>query len=108
MSCFPCTATTTSGSRSPTRSRACSRELAASGRELTPAFERFKGIADKKARVTAMDLEALVTDELREGLAAYPLEWLEVDASSRRPPHATVGVRLPDGEQAEGSFTGDG
>ena len=40
-----------------------------------------------------MDLEALVTDELREEIAGYQLEWFDVEASSRRPPHATVGVR---------------
>jgi 2-isopropylmalate synthase len=58
--------------------------------------------------VTAMDLEALVTDELREELAGYTLEWFDVEASTRRPPHATVGVRTPDGEEVQGSFTGDG
>jgi 2-isopropylmalate synthase len=31
-----------------------------------------------------------------------------VEASSRRPPHATVGVRAPDGRELTGSFTGDG
>ena len=36
------------------------------------------------------------------------LEWFDVEASSRRPPHATVGVRGPDGEELVGSFTGDG
>ncbi len=55
-----------------------------------------------------MDLEALVTDELREQIPSYTLEWFEVEASSRRPPHATVGVGTPDGVVAEGSFTGDG
>jgi 2-isopropylmalate synthase len=55
-----------------------------------------------------MDLEALVTDELREEIAGYQLEWFDVEASSRRPPHATVGVRTPDGELVTGSFTGDG
>ena len=40
-----------------------------------------------------MDLEALVTDELREQIAGYQLEWFDVEASSRRPPHAKVGVR---------------
>ena len=39
-----------------------------------------------------MDLEALVTDELREEIAGYALEWFEVEASSRRPPHARVSV----------------
>ncbi len=78
------------------------------GEALKHAFERFKDIADKKKQVTAMDLEALVTDELRDEVAAYELEWFEVEASSRRPPHATVGVTTPEGHSVEGDFTGDG
>jgi 2-isopropylmalate synthase len=78
------------------------------GQALNTAFKRFKELADKKKQVTAMDLEALVTDELREETGAYTLEWFDVEASSRRPPHATVGVRTPDGEVIQGSFTGDG
>src|SRR5437764_13677586 len=79
-----------------------------SGQALNTAFRRFKDIADKKKHVTAMDLEALVTDELREEITGYQLEWFDVEASSRRPPHATVGVRTPDGAEVVGSFTGDG
>src|SRR6185312_1602009 len=78
------------------------------GQVLNTAFKRFKEIADKKKQVTAMDLEALVTDELRTEMAGYSLEWFEVEASSRRPPHATVGVRGPNGDEVTGSFTGDG
>jgi 2-isopropylmalate synthase len=78
------------------------------GQALNTAFKRFKEIADRKKQVTAMDLEALVTDELREEIPGYALEWFEVEASSRRPPHARVSVTLPDGGAAEGSFTGDG
>ena len=79
-----------------------------SGQTLNQAFKRFKQVADKKKQVTAMDLEALVTDELRDEMGAYTLEWFDVEASSRRPPHATVGVRTPDGTEVRGSFTGDG
>jgi 2-isopropylmalate synthase len=79
-----------------------------SGQTLNQAFKRFKQVADKKKQVTAMDLEALVTDELRDEMGAYTLEWFDVEASSRRPPHATVGVRTPDGKEVRGSFTGDG
>ena len=45
-----------------------------SGQALITAFKRFKEIADKKKQVTAMDLEALVTDELREEIPGYTLE----------------------------------
>ncbi|MGO9898292.1 MAG: 2-isopropylmalate synthase [Solirubrobacteraceae bacterium] len=80
-----------------------------SGQALNTAFKRFKEIADKKKQVTALDLEALVTDELREqATVAYALEWFDVEASSRRPPYAKVGIRDADGELLTGSFTGDG
>ena len=71
------------------------------GQALNTAFKRFKEIADRKKQVTAMDLEALVTDELREEIAGYALEWFEVEASSLRPPHATRRrCTLPDGRLA--------
>jgi 2-isopropylmalate synthase len=78
------------------------------GQALNTAFKRFKEIADRKKHVTAMDLEALVTDELRDELRSYTLEWFDVDVSSRRPPHARVAVRTPAGDEVVGDFTGDG
>ena len=78
------------------------------GQALNTAFKRFKELADRKKQVTAMDLEALVTDELRDQLRSYTLEWFDVDVSNRRPPHARVAIRTPDGEEALGDFTGDG
>ncbi|HEY4428169.1 MAG TPA: 2-isopropylmalate synthase [Solirubrobacteraceae bacterium] len=78
------------------------------GQALNTAFKRFKEIADRKKSVTAMDLEALVTDELREEIPGYTLESFDVEASSQRPPHARVSVKLPDGETGSGTFTGDG
>src|SRR3954462_2054949 len=50
------------------------------GQTLNTAFKRFKEIADKKKQVTAMDLEALVTDELRDAVPSYTLEWFDVEA----------------------------
>jgi len=78
------------------------------GQALNTAFKRFKEIADLKKQVTAMDLEALVTDELREEISGYALESFDVEASSQRPPHARVSIALPDGGTASGTFTGDG
>jgi 2-isopropylmalate synthase len=79
------------------------------GHALNTAFKRFKEIADKKKSVTAMDLEALVTDEMRATQEnAFGLESFDIEASTSRTPHAQVAVRLPGGEIAEGSFTGDG
>jgi 2-isopropylmalate synthase len=78
------------------------------GAALNTAFKRFKDLADKKKKVTALDLEALVSDEMRQAGGAYKLEWFNVEASSSRTPFAEVAVRLPGGELSEGSFTGDG
>jgi hypothetical protein len=36
------------------------------------------------------------------------LEWFDVEASSRRPPHAKVSLRTPEGQTVVGDFTGDG
>src|SRR5436305_11227001 len=78
------------------------------GAALNNAFKRFKDIADKKKKVTALDLEALVSDEMRQSPSAYAIDWFEIEASSTRAPLAQVKVSLPGGEVVEGSFTGDG
>ena len=78
------------------------------GAALNTAFRRFKDIADKKKKVTALDLEAIVSDEMRQSPMAFQLQSFDVEASSMRAPHASVIVRLPNGDLAEGSFTGDG
>jgi 2-isopropylmalate synthase len=78
------------------------------GQALNQAFRRFKEIADKKKQVTALDLEAIVSDEMRERTQGYNLAWFEVEASSRREPQAKVAVTLPSGEEAVGESGGDG
>ncbi|HLI32459.1 MAG TPA: 2-isopropylmalate synthase [Solirubrobacteraceae bacterium] len=67
------------------------------GEALNAAFRRFKEVADRKKSLTAMDLEALVADELRSGdVPAYELESFEVAAASGRSPLAKVSVSLPE------------
>jgi 2-isopropylmalate synthase len=79
------------------------------GQALNTAFKRFKEIADRKKQVTAMDLEALVTDELRsDDIGGFSLDRFEVEATSLRPAHAKVSVTLPEGGVGTGSFIGDG
>src|SRR3954466_13259407 len=70
------------------------------GAALKHAFERFKEIADRKKTVTAMDLEALVTDELPPAAAPPPgaVVCFAADPPTRPPPFAKVAVRTPDGE----------
>ena len=78
------------------------------GGALNQAFRRFKEIADKKKQVTALDLEAIVSDQVRGGSASYELAWFDVEASSRREPRAQVAVAMPDGAEAVGASGGDG
>jgi 2-isopropylmalate synthase len=78
------------------------------GNALNAAFKRFKEIADRKKQVTALDLEAIVSDEMREKADAHELAWFEVEAGSRREPLARVAVKMPSGEEAVGESSGDG
>ncbi len=78
------------------------------GNALNQAFVAFKEIADRKKQVTALDLEAIVSDQVREGTERYELAWFEVEAGSRRPPNARVGVTTPAGEEVVGEASGDG
>ena len=78
------------------------------GNALNQAFKRFKEIADKKKHVTALDLEAIASDQVREGSSRYELGWFDVEASSRRDPRAKVSVTMPDGEARLGDSGGDG
>jgi 2-isopropylmalate synthase len=78
------------------------------GNALNAAFKRFKEVADRKKQVTALDLEAIVSDEMREKDDAHELAWFEVEAGSRREPLARVAVKMPSGEEAVGESSGDG
>jgi 2-isopropylmalate synthase len=78
------------------------------GNALNQAFARFKEIADKKKQITALDLEAIVSEEMRERTDRYNLAWFEVQAGSRREPRARVGIAMPSGEEGEGEGAGDG
>ena len=78
------------------------------GAALNTAFKRFKEVADRKKNVTALDLEALVSDEMRQVGEAFALHSFDIEAGSQRTPFAKVVVDLPGGGRGEGSFTGDG
>lgn len=82
--------------------------FAVDGGALNQAFKRFKEIADKKKQVTALDLEAIVSEEMRDRTEAHELDFFRVEAGSDREPQAAAGVRLPSGEVLSGESTGDG
>jgi 2-isopropylmalate synthase len=78
------------------------------GQALNTAFKRFKEIADKKKSVTSLDLEAIVSDEIREQAEAYNLASFEVHDSSGAAPTAKAEVVTPAGDTVSGEGTGDG
>jgi 2-isopropylmalate synthase len=78
------------------------------GNALNAAFKAFKEVADRKKQVTALDLEAIVSDEMREKDDSHELAWFEVEAGSRRDPVARVAVKMPSGEESVGESGGDG
>ena len=82
--------------------------FAVEGNALNQAFQRFKEIADKKKQVTALDLEAIVSDEMRVAGQQYELAWFEVESGSNKAPLARAGVKLPSGEEGVGEYSGDG
>jgi 2-isopropylmalate synthase len=78
------------------------------GNALNQAFARFKEVADKKKQVTSLDLEAIVSEEMRESAERYVLESFEVTAGSHTDPRAKVVVRMPSGDESVGESGGDG
>ncbi len=78
------------------------------GNALNQAFVRFKEVADKKKQVTSLDLEAIVSEEMRESAERYVLQSFEVTAGSHTEPRASVTVRLPSGADSVGESSGDG
>jgi len=78
------------------------------GNALNAAFKAFKEVADRKKQVTALDLEAIVSDEMRDRADSHELTSFAVSAASDQEPWAKVGVTLPSGEVVVGESTGDG
>ncbi len=77
--------------------------------EMAAVFARFKDVADKKGELSALDLEALMGDEMRvETTGGYVLSSFALAASSEGSPTAHVGIAGPDGGKVEADASGDG
>lgn len=74
--------------------------------ELNQTFAQFKKVADKKKHITAIDLEALVSEEVRVMSDIYELKSYEVSSSSEFVPTSQVIIEK-EGEKLLGkSFSG--
>eukprot|EP00747_Dinoflagellata_sp_TGD_P178641 gnl/TRDRNA2_/TRDRNA2_27944_c0_seq1.p1 gnl/TRDRNA2_/TRDRNA2_27944_c0~~gnl/TRDRNA2_/TRDRNA2_27944_c0_seq1.p1 ORF type:complete len:676 (-),score=140.90 gnl/TRDRNA2_/TRDRNA2_27944_c0_seq1:76-2103(-) len=59
--------------------------------DLNKAFGRFKAVADQKKEITDLDLEAIVTDELRlPSQARYKMAHMQVTCGDGQVPTATL------------------
>ena len=77
--------------------------------ELNEVFARFKDLADRKGEISAMDLDALMGDEMRAD-HAHTLDLREISFSGASGDAATarVVVQGADGAEHAGEGTGDG
>jgi 2-isopropylmalate synthase len=76
---------------------------------LDQAFVRFKEVADRKGHIGALDLEALMSDEMRvDAETGYRLVDFAFSGASGETPRARVTLSGPDGEQRSAESVGDG
>ena len=78
--------------------------------ELDQAFNRFKEVADRKGRISASDLEAIMSDEMRVEATGegYRLDGLRFSGGIGDEPRAHVVVSDPEGGVHEAEAVGDG
>jgi 2-isopropylmalate synthase len=77
------------------------------GDDLRRAFERFKEIADRKQKISSLDLEAIASDSLREREDDHHLVSLAITTQTGQPARAEVTVTSGDGDRTA-SAEGDG
>ena len=78
-----------------------------SAEDIQKAFDRFKELADRKIRITDVDLEAIVVEEIGSEADEYELVSIQVAGGTHLSPTATVRLRR-DGEVIDESAIGDG
>ena len=76
--------------------------------EFARAFADFKRLADKKAEIEDVDIEALIADELRTEEETFHLDLLQVSCGNELIPTATVRLIAPGGKEAVQTATGTG
>lgn len=75
--------------------------------DVKRSFRRFKELADRKIRITDVDLEAIVVDEIGSEGDAYELVSIQVAGGTHLSPTATVRLAR-NGELVDESAIGDG
>jgi 2-isopropylmalate synthase len=75
--------------------------------DVEKAFDRFKALADRKIRITDVDLEAIVVDEIAQDTDEFELVSIQVAGGTHMSPTATVRMLRGD-ELIDESAIGDG
>jgi 2-isopropylmalate synthase len=78
------------------------------GDDLKRAFTLFKELADRKGKISSLDLEAIASDSLREREDPYRLVRLAIATATGEPARAEVTIASGDGEERTAEGTGDG
>jgi 2-isopropylmalate synthase len=75
--------------------------------DVQRAFDRFKALADRKIRITDVDLEAIAVEEIAADFDYYELISIQVAGGTHLSPTATVRLRYGE-ETVDESAIGDG
>ena len=75
--------------------------------DVQHAFARFKELADRKIRITDIDLEAIVADEIASEADEFEMISLAVTGGTHSAPTATIRLKHGD-EEIDESAIGDG
>jgi 2-isopropylmalate synthase len=75
--------------------------------DVANAFARFKSLADRKIRITDVDLEAIVADEIGSETDEYELVSIQVAGGTHMSPTATIRL-MHHNELIDESAIGDG
>jgi 2-isopropylmalate synthase len=77
------------------------------GDDLKRAFARFKELADRKGKISSLDLEAIASDSLRDREEPYRLVRLAIQTATGEEARAEVTIQNGEGERTAVG-TGDG
>jgi len=71
-------------------------------------FRRFKELADKKKKISPVEIEALIDNQYHTREAVYELEYLSVSTGNQLIPTATIKLKKDDEIMQKASCSGDG
>lgn len=71
-------------------------------------FRKFKNLADKKKKLGAVDIEALINNEIYSAQGIYELEYVSVNTGNTVLPNATLKLKKEDEVLETAACSGDG